>query len=132
MITKKGYMNRYNANEISIMAPPSFGVKAMELKSRPDDHIVAGLYVDRKDEIVVLGKNNTITTYKSQDINKGRKNNVGKAYLEMTRTSDNSYVSANVVRKEHNPNNLNIFTVGAKGFDRLQYKDVKGSTNRKR
>ncbi len=131
MITEKGYMNRYNADEISIMAPPSFGVKAMELKSRPDDIIVAGLYVDRKDEIVCLGKNNTITTYKPNDINKGRKNNVGKAYLEMTRTSDNTYASANVVRKEHNPNNLSIFCVSDKGFDTLEYKDVKGSSNRR-
>lgn len=46
--TKDGYMNRYDASEVSIIEPASFGVKSIELKSRPNDYVVGAKYVSEK------------------------------------------------------------------------------------
>ena len=59
--TNQGYMNRYDSSEISIMEPASFGVKSIEMKSRPDDYVVGAKYVLEKDLIVLAtnrGKSN--------------------------------------------------------------------------
>lgn len=128
MITKKGFMNRYDSSEISIMAPPSFGVKAMELKNRPDDEIIAGLFVEPKDIIVTLMANGSIRRFKQDDILKGKKNNVGKPYIQLMRTVDNSLVDAEVVHEKNSANSLALYIVGETGFDTTNYQATKTAT----
>jgi len=83
MVTKEGFMIRYNASEISLFAPASFGVKALELKSRPDDEVVAGHYVDAKDTLLILSKKGVIRKFKASDVTKGKKTHVGKQYVQI-------------------------------------------------
>lgn len=78
VVTKEGYMLRYNATEISLFAPPSFGVKAIELKNRPDDEVVGAFYVSNKDTLLVLNEKGGIRKFKATDVPKGKKIHVGK------------------------------------------------------
>ena len=78
VVTKEGYMLRYNASEISLFAPPSFGVKAIELKNRPDDLVLGAFYVNPKDVLLVLSEKGGIRKFKCTDVPKGKKIHVGK------------------------------------------------------
>ncbi|HHX78455.1 MAG TPA: DNA topoisomerase IV subunit A [Acholeplasmataceae bacterium] len=129
MITKKGYMNRYDSSEISIMAPPSFGVKAMELKNRPDDEIIAGLFVEPKDIIINLMANGSIRRFKQDEILKGKKNNVGKPYIQLMRTVDNTLIDAEVVHEKNSSNNLDLYIIGETGFENINYQITKTATS---
>ena len=76
--TKQGYMLRYNSSEISLFAPASVGVKALELKNRPDDEIIGSFFVDGKDTLLVLNDKGGIRKFKANDIPKGKKIHVGR------------------------------------------------------
>lgn len=128
VITKKGYMNRYDSSEVSIMAPPSFGVKAMELKNRPDDEVIAGLFVDPKDIIVTLMSNGSIKRFKQNEILKGKRNNVGKPYIQLMRTVDNSLIDAEIVHEKNSANNLDLYIAGNAGFENIKYQATKTAT----
>ncbi|MDD2682070.1 MAG: DNA topoisomerase IV subunit A [Bacilli bacterium] len=128
VITKKGYMNRYDSKEISIMAPPSYGVKAMELKSRPDDEIIAGFFVDKKDMIITLMANGSIKRFKQDEILKGKKNNVGKPYIQLMRTVDNTLIDAKIVHDANSANNLDLYIIGESGFENIKYQVTKTAT----
>lgn len=76
--TKEGYMLRYNAQEISLFALPSFGVKALELKNRPNDEVIGAFYINPKDTLLVLNAKAGIRRFKPTDVPKGKKIHVGK------------------------------------------------------
>ena len=76
--TKQGYMLRYNAAEISLFAPASYGVKALELKNRPDDEVIGAYYVEPKDTLLVLNEKGGIRKFKANEIPKGKKIHVGR------------------------------------------------------
>ena len=84
VVTKEGFFNRYDSNEISVMAPPSFGVKALELKGRPNDEVIGAHYINSKDIIVLLTNKGSIKRVKPNEIYKGHKNNVGKQLFQPT------------------------------------------------
>jgi len=99
MVTKQGFMTRYNASEISLFAPASFGVKALEMKNRPDDEVVAGHYVDSKDILLVLNQNGVIRKFKASDITKGKKTHVGRQYVIMPKGTGHHLIDFEVVHK---------------------------------
>ena len=127
MITKEGFITRYPSTEISIFAPPSFGVKALEMKSRPNDEMVGGFYVNDKDVLVLLTNKSVIKRYKASEILKGHKTHVGKQYLQQPRTGKISIIDSRIV---HNVNIKEEFVesyiVGSEGFAPIDLGLVKG------
>ena len=101
MVTKQGFMTRYNASEISLFAPASFGVKALEMKNRPDDEVVAGHYVDSKDILLVLNQNGVIRKFKASDITKGKKTHVGRQYVIMPKGTGHQLIDFEVIHKKN-------------------------------
>ncbi|MFA5542715.1 MAG: DNA topoisomerase IV subunit A [Bacilli bacterium] len=128
MCTKEGYINRYNSDEISIMAPASFGVKAIELKNRPTDSVVSGKFVDSHDLIVLLLENTSLKKYKPSEIILGRKNNVGKQYLQLMKTVSNNVVDAIVIKKDYLNDSLESYVFGDKGNVKIDYSFIKTAT----
>jgi topoisomerase-4 subunit A len=127
VITKEGYINRYNSDEISIMAPPSFGVKAIEMKSRPSDSVVGAFYINHDDLIVLLTIKGAVKRIKPDEISKGKKNHVGKQYIQMTKTSPNDVIDAIVVRKANANMDLDSFIFGSKGFCKVDYASIRSA-----
>ncbi len=115
MITKEGFITRYDSKEISLFAPASFGVKALEMKGRPNDEVIAGLYVGKKDVIILLTNNGVIKRFKTSDILKGHKNHVGKQYIETTRKS--YIIDGKIVHKSNIDNGfVDSYVVGSDGL----------------
>ncbi len=126
--TKQGFINRYNSNEISIMAPASFGVKAMELKNRPNEGIVSGRFLSEHDMIILLTDNNSIKKLKPSEIILGKKNNVGKQYIQMLKTVSNNVIDVGIVKKVNANDNLEAFVVGNKGYVKVDFATLKSAT----
>ena len=99
--TKDGYMNRYDASEISIIEPASFGVKAIELKSRPNDYVVGAKYVSEKDIVILLTNRGNIKRLRPEEINKGKKNNVGKMYLKAVKSNMHEAIDLEVIHAKN-------------------------------
>ena len=95
--THDGYMNRYDAKEISIIEPSSFGVKSIELKSRPNDYVVGAKYVSEKDIILLLTNRGNIKRMRPDEILKGKKNHVGKMYLKVVKSNMHSAIHMDVI-----------------------------------
>lgn len=128
VITKQGYINKYDSNEINVLAPASFGVKAIELKTRNDDEVIAGRYLGSKDMLVILTIKGTIKRLRPDDITKGRKNNVGKQYIKMTKTTPNDAISAQVIHKKNANLDLDSYLFGDKGHYQLDFSEVRTAT----
>ena len=129
MVTKKGFITRYDAKEISLFAPASFGVKALEMKSRPDDEVVAGHYIDHKDIIAVLTQKGIIRKFKPSDIQKGKKNHVGKQYISMSKNNPIYVVDSEIIHKGNleNPDEY-CYIEGLTGITQV---DFNGKSNSK-
>ena len=95
--TNDGYMNRYDAKEISIIEPSSFGVKSIELKSRPNDFVVGAKYVSEKDIILLLTNRGNIKRLRPDEIVKGKKNHVGKMYLKVVKSNMHNAIHMDVI-----------------------------------
>ncbi|MBQ4571591.1 MAG: DNA topoisomerase IV subunit A [Bacilli bacterium] len=95
--THDGYMNRYDAKEISIIEPSSFGVKSIELKSRPKDYVVGAKYVSEKDIILLLTNRGNIKRMRPDEVLKGKKNHVGKMYLKVVKSNMHSAIHMDVI-----------------------------------
>jgi len=128
VVTQDGFINRYNASEISIMEPPSYGVKAIELKSRPNDKVVAGKYINADDIIVLLTIRGSVKRLKPDDILKGRKNNVGKQYIQMLKTKSNNVIDCEVIRKENANLDLDTYILGTKGYEKVDFVNIRNAT----
>lgn len=128
VVTQDGFINRYNASEISIMEPPSYGVKAIELKSRPNDKVVAGKYINTDDIIVLLTIRGSVKRLKPDDILKGRKNNVGKQYIQMLKTKSNNVIDCEVIRKENANLDLDTYILGTKGYEKVDFVNIRNAT----
>ena len=119
--TKEGYMNRYDAEEISVIEPASFGVKAIEMKSRPKDEVVGAKYVSEKDIILLLTNRGNIKRMRPEEIVKGKKNHVGKMYLKVVRSNLHEAIAMDVIRhKNANSNSMN-YIVTEKGTILIDY-----------
>ena len=128
VITKDAFMNRYDAKEVSIMAPPSFGVKAIEMKNRPNDELVGGHYISEKDLFVILTSKGNVKRFRTDEITKGRKNNVGKQYLKMTRANPNFIIDSQIIHRKNANLDLDCYIFGNKGHIQIDYSMLKNST----
>ncbi|MDD4212878.1 MAG: DNA gyrase C-terminal beta-propeller domain-containing protein, partial [Bacilli bacterium] len=129
VITKEGFINRYNSDEISIMAPASFGVKAIELKNRPNDAVVAGRFVYSKDLIILLTAKGAIKRLSLDEVIIGKKNNVGKPYVQMTTTNPNYVIDADIIHKANAGLDLVCYLIGNKGHEQIEYSLLKSATS---
>lgn len=119
--TKDGFMNRYDASEISIIEPASFGVKSIELKSRPNDYVVGAKYVKEKDIIILLTNRGNIKRMRPEEINKGKKNHVGKMYLKVVKSNMHEAVNLDVIHHGNTNSDLASYIVCEKGFVEIDY-----------
>lgn len=119
--TKDGFMNRYDASEISIIEPASFGVKSIELKNRPDDFVVGAKYVSEKDIIILATNRGNIKRMRPEEINKGKKNHVGKMYLKVVKSNMHEAVTLNVIHHKNANSDLESYIFAEKGFVPLDY-----------
>jgi len=122
VVTKKGFINRYDCNEISVYGITSAGVKAIELKSRPDDEVAFARYIyDSKDYILALLKKGKIKRLKLNDIFKGHKNNVGKAVIRLDKKMTNYVIGGEIIHKSNQNIKMNSYLIGNKGAAPLDY-----------
>ena len=127
MITKEGFITRYDGKEISLFAPASFGVKALEMKNRPKDEVVAGLYVNSKDVIVLLTNKGVIKRFKTSEILKGHKNHVGKQYVTSSKSSNSHIIDAKIIHKTNiDQGYVNSYVVGSEAMMEIDLGLIKG------
>ena len=119
--TKDGFMNRYDASEISIIEPASFGVKSIELKSRPNDYVVGAKYVKEKDIIILLTNRGNIKRMRPEEINKGKKNHVGKMYLKVVKSNMHEAVHLDVIHHGNTNSDLASYIACDKGLVEIDY-----------
>ena len=119
--TKDGFMNRYDAAEISIIEPASFGVKSIELKSRPNDYVVGAKYVSEKDIVLILTNRGNIKRMRPEEINKGKKNNVGKMYLKAVRSNMHEAIDLEVIHAKNANSDLASYIFCEKGYVEIDY-----------
>ena len=119
--TKDGFMNRYDANEISVIEPASFGVKSIELKSRPNDYVVGAKYVKEKDIVILLTNRGNIKRMRPEEINKGKKNHVGKMYLKVVKSNMHEAVHLDVIHQGNTNSDLASYIACEKGLVEIDY-----------
>lgn len=119
--TKDGFMNRYDAAEISVIEPASFGVKSIELKSRPNDYVVGAKYVSEKDIVLILTNRGNIKRMRPEEINKGKKNNVGKMYLKAVRSNMHEAIDLEVIHAKNANSDLASYIFCDKGYVDIDY-----------
>ena len=119
--TKDGFMNRYDASEVSVMEAASFGVKSIELKNRPNDYVVGAKYVKEKDIILLLTIRGNIKRFKPEEINKGKKNHVGKMYLKVVRSNTHEGICLDVIHAKNTNSDLASYIACEKEFVSIDY-----------
>ncbi len=119
--TKDGYMNRYDASEVSIIEPASFGVKSIELKGRPNDYVVGAKYVSEKDIVIVLTNRGNIKRFRPDEINKGKKNNVGKMYLKAVKSNMHEAIDLEVIHGKNANSDLASYIFCDKNYVEIDY-----------
>ena len=128
MVTRDGFMIRYPLDEISLFAPASFGVKALEMKNRPNDEVVGGYYVSDKDVIVILTSNGVIKRFKPSEITKGHKTHVGRQYIQPGKTKT-SIIDVKIVHGTNiKEGYVESFIEGTEGVASIDLGLVKGTT----
>ena len=119
--TKEGYMNRYDAKEISIIEPASFGVKSIEMKSRPKDCVVSCKYVTDKDLILLLTNRGNIKRMRPDEILKGKRNHVGKMYLKIVRSNLHEAIDMDIIHHANANSSINNYIQTDKGLVLIDY-----------
>ncbi len=119
--TRDGFMNRYDASEISIIEPASFGVKSIEMKSRPSDYVVSAKYVSEKDIIILLTNRGNIKRMRPEEINKGKKNHVGKMYLKVVKSNMHEAIDMDVIHYKNANSDLDSYIFATKGYIPIDY-----------
>ncbi len=119
--TKDGFMNRYDGSEISVIEPASFGVKSIELKSRPNDYVVGAKFVDEKDIVLLLTNRGNVKRMRPDEVNKGKKNHVGKMYLKYVRSNVHEAVDLEVIHYKNTNSDLQSYIYCQKGFVEIDY-----------
>lgn len=126
--TRFGYINRYDASEIPVMEPPAFGVKALEMKGRANDAVVGAHYVSEKDLLVLLSQKGNLRRMRPEEIIKGRRVNVGKQYVPMTKNRNNDIISSLVIHHKNANVDLDAFIYGTSGFEKIDYSLLRNAT----
>ena len=125
VVSKNGFLNRYDLKEISIMAPNSCGVRAMELRNRPDDSIVAGYPVEDGDILVVLTERNAVKRFKNHDILKNKRNSSGKQYLTLMKNIPSAIIDHQFIKKQNANIKLVCYGIGDKGIVKIPYETIR-------
>jgi len=128
VITEDGYISRYDAEEISVLAPASYGVKAIELKNRPKDNVVGGHFVSEKDLLIMLTAKCHIKRLRPDEIVKGHKNNVGKQYVQTNKNNSNQVIDSKIIHRKNANLDLDCYVYGTKGFDTIDYSLLRSAT----
>lgn len=126
--TRFGYINRYDASEIPVMEPPAFGVKALEMKGRANDAVVGAHYVSEKDLLLLLSQKGNLRRMRPEEIIKGRRVNVGKQYVPMTKNRNNDIISSLVIHHKNANVDLDAFIYGTSGFEKIDYSLLRNAT----
>lgn len=126
--TRFGYINRYDASEIPVMAPPAFGVKALEMKSRTNDEVTGAHYFTEKDLLVLLTQKGNLRRMRPGEILKGRRVNVGKQYVPMTKNRSNEIISSLVIHHKNANLDLDAYVYGSDGHQPLDYSQLRNAT----
>jgi len=126
--TRFGYINRYDNSEIPVMEPPAFGVKALEMKGRANDAVVGAHYVSEKDLLVLLSQKGNLRRMRPEEIIKGRRVNVGKQYVPMTKNRNNDIISSLVIHHKNANVDLDAFIYGTSGFEKIDYSLLRNAT----
>ena len=126
--TKDGFMNRYDASEISVMEAASFGVKSIEMKSRPSDYVIGAKYVREKDILLLLTNRGNIKRFKPEEINKGKKNHVGKMYLKVVRSNMHEAIGLDVIHSKNTNSDLASYISCEKEFVSIDYTILRKAT----
>ncbi len=123
--TAKGYTNRYDADAISVMEPSSFGVKAIELKSRPDDYVVGLKFADPKDIIAIMTNRGHIKRIRPNEVEKHGKNTAGKMTLKVVKSNPHTAVSMEVIHHGNNNSDAKIYAYCLDKFFPVEYTELK-------
>ena len=116
VITKEGFIARYEEKEVSIYAPASFGMRATEFGTRKNDEVVAAFFANPKDVLILMQQKGNLKKFKVDDIVKIKRSNVAKAMIPMTKTNPNYIIDARIIHKTNMNENLSAFVFGDKGF----------------
>ena len=128
VITKEGFISRYDAKEVSIYAPASFGMRATEFGTRKNDEVVAAFYANPKDVLILMQQKGNLKKFKVEDITKIKRSNVAKSMVPMTKTNPNYVVNANIIHKGNLKENLSSYVFGDKGFLPVEFKSLTSSS----
>ena len=127
VITKEGFVARYDANEVSIYAPASFGMRATEFGTRKNDKIVAAFFANPKDIIVLMQQKGNLKKFRVDEITKIKRSNVAKSVIPMTKTNPNYVIDATIIHKPNQSNSLPSYVFGDKGFVEIDFNSLKSS-----
>ena len=127
VITKEGFIARYEEKEVSIYAPASFGMRATEFGTRKNDEVVAAFFANPKDVLILMQQKGNLKKFKVDDIIKIKRSNVAKAMIPMTKTNPNYIINANIIHKTNLTENLSSYVFGDKGFAPVEFSSLKSS-----
>lgn len=125
VITKEGYINRYKTDEIPPMAPPAYGVKALEMKNRPSDEVIGGHYLPPRGQIIALTTRDYLKRFNADEIPLGRKNNVGRQYVKIVKANPNYLMVSTVLPYRGRGEDYPIFLSGPKGYLEVPAQTIK-------
>ena len=127
VITKEGFISRYEEKEVSIYAPASFGMRATEFGTRKNDEVVAAFFANPKDTLILLQQKGNLKKFKVDEIAKIKRSNVAKSMIPMTKNNPNYVISASIIHKQNLNESLQSFVIGDKGFAKVEFSTLKSS-----
>ena len=127
VITKEGFISRYEEKEVSIYAPASFGMRATEFGTRKNDEVVAAFFAKPKDVLILLQQKGNLKKFKVDEITKIKRSNVAKSMIPMTKTNPNYVINASIIHKQNLNESLQSFIIGDKGFAKVDFASLKSS-----
>jgi len=127
VITKEGFISRYEEKEVSIYAPASFGMRATEFGTRKNDEVVAAFFANPKDTLILLQQKGNLKKFRVDEITKIKRSNVAKSMIPMTKTNPNYVIDASIIHKQNLNDSLQSFVIGDKGFAKVEFSSLRSS-----
>lgn len=127
VITKEGFVARYDESEVSIYAPASFGMRATEFGTRKKDEVVAAFYANPKDVLILMQQKGNLKKFKVDEITKIKRSNVAKPMVPMTKTNPNYIIDAKIIHKENLTENLSSYVIGDQGLAPVDFNSLKSN-----
>lgn len=127
VITKEGFVARYDESEVSIYAPASFGMRATEFGTRKKDEVVAAFYANPKDVLILMQQKGNLKKFKIDEITKIKRSNVAKPMVPMTKTNPNYIIDAKIIHKENLTENLSSYVIGDQGLVPVDFNSLKSN-----